>query len=147
MVDQHVPDERTASTLQYSCSGGTLNPGNLKIKIQVFNSGAVPSYTDYQIFRDYGRVPGLDIAYVRNGWLYHTEFDEEKYIMEGAIQRAGENALSLVVALANSPHLHNATIKAEESKEKIVRFLTVLIRQFRFSSMCLDCSQFNMEAF
>ncbi|CAM6001301.1 unnamed protein product [Sphagnum balticum] len=72
---------------------------------EIFQSGIMPSDTDYRVFRDYGRVPGLDIAYVRNGYVYHTEFDQTHFISTGTIQRAGENALSVVTALANSPHL------------------------------------------
>lgn len=91
------------------------------LPLQVFQSGVVPSDTDYRIFRDYGRVPGLDIAYVRNGYVYHTEFDRPEYIEEGSIQRAGkktcslqfstissgENALALIRGLVNSPYLVN----------------------------------------
>jgi len=80
----------------------------------------VPSDTDYRIFRDYGRIPGIDIAYVRNGWVYHTEFDDEKYIKEGAIQRAGENALGLLLGLVHSPHLGNASINADAATERLV---------------------------
>lgn len=45
----------------------------------------------------------MDIAYVKNGYLYHTEFDAQQYIPEGSLQRAGENVLATLKTLANSP--------------------------------------------
>ncbi|CAJ0950703.1 unnamed protein product, partial [Mesorhabditis belari] len=86
---------------------------------EIFQSGAYPGDTDYRIFRDYGRIPGLDLAFVQNGYWWHTEFDEASRITPGALQRAGENVLSTLKHLLASPYL---TSPAEFADEKAVFF-------------------------
>ncbi|CAD6196662.1 unnamed protein product [Caenorhabditis auriculariae] len=73
---------------------------------EVFQSGVYPGDTDFRIFRDHGRIPGLDLAFVQHGYWWHTEFDEAKRIMPGSLQRAGENVFRHVeprlgIALSN----------------------------------------------
>lgn len=62
---------------------------------------------------------GLDIAYVKNGYLYHTEFDKASFIPAGSLQRAGENVLATLKTLAHSPCLARP---CPSSDDKIIFF-------------------------
>ncbi|XP_006816631.2 endoplasmic reticulum metallopeptidase 1-like [Saccoglossus kowalevskii] len=73
----------------------------------LFQSGVIPADTDFRIFRDYGDVPGIDMAYVTNGYVYHTEYDEPQRIYPGSLQAAGDNILALIKHIANSPYLED----------------------------------------
>ena len=44
---------------------------------------------------------GLDLAYIRNGYVYHTKYDDLQHLSLGSIQRAGDNLKSLVTYLVN----------------------------------------------
>ncbi|CAD5215447.1 unnamed protein product [Bursaphelenchus xylophilus] len=83
---------------------------------EIFQSGIIPSDTDFRVLRDYGRLSGLDIAYHRNGWVYHTEFDKAAAITAGSIQRAGDNVLAVTQALLKSPYLEKPANFNEENK-------------------------------
>jgi len=72
---------------------------------EIFQGGLIPSDTDFRIFRDYGQIPGIDIAYISNGFVYHTHFDTPSAITKGSVQRAGENVFAVVMEMANSPLL------------------------------------------
>lgn len=84
----------------------------------------MPSDTDFKIFRDFGQIPGwvalstinltseflsrpfsflgLDLAYFKNGYVYHTKYDDIQHVSLSSVQRAGDNLLALVSNLANS---------------------------------------------
>lgn len=72
---------------------------------ELFETGAIPSGTDFEVFRDDGGVPGLDFAYVEAGWRYHTRDDSIDYITQDSIQYTGENILPLTIKMANSDEL------------------------------------------
>ncbi|ESN99808.1 hypothetical protein HELRODRAFT_176575 [Helobdella robusta] len=74
---------------------------------EIFQSGLIQSETDFRIFRDFGKLPGLDIAYIKNGYVYHTRHDTPRMIPAGCIQRGGENLFSLVRSIASSAYLTN----------------------------------------
>ena len=86
---------------------------------EIFQSGLIPSDTDFRVFRDYGGMVGIDIAYASNGYVYHTSHDTASIIPDGSMQRGGENFLAIILALSNSPYL----IHKEEYKQgKVVFF-------------------------
>ncbi|XP_017039283.1 endoplasmic reticulum metallopeptidase 1-like [Drosophila ficusphila] len=73
---------------------------------EIFQSGILPSDSDFRIFRDFGYIPGLDIAQVENGYVYHTAFDTYEAVPGRSIQNSGNNVLALVRAYSNASELN-----------------------------------------
>ncbi|CAG9830170.1 unnamed protein product [Diabrotica balteata] len=85
---------------------------------EIFQSGIIPSDTDFRIFRDFGKLVGMDMAFYKHGYRYHTKYDDFKNIPAGSYQQVGDNTLHLVKVLANAPELfHNL-----QTGEKVVYY-------------------------
>ncbi|EDV35721.2 uncharacterized protein Dana_GF12331 [Drosophila ananassae] len=80
---------------------------------ELFQNNFIPSDTDFRIFRDFGGVPGLDMASVVNGYAYHTKYDNYRNVESGTYQSTGDNVLPLVWALANAPELDDLQANEE----------------------------------
>lgn len=76
----------------------------------LFQSGAVPSDTDFRVYRDDAHRPGLDIAFILDGYAYHTDRDRVGRLEPGSLQHMGANLLALVRELASGalPELDHA---------------------------------------
>ncbi|XP_043644716.1 endoplasmic reticulum metallopeptidase 1 isoform X1 [Drosophila teissieri] len=74
---------------------------------EIFQTGLVPSYTDFDIFVEYGNLIGLDIGQCINGFVYHTKYDRIDVIPTAALQNTGDNLLGLVRTLSNATELRD----------------------------------------
>ncbi|KAF5894251.1 endoplasmic reticulum metallopeptidase 1, partial [Clarias magur] len=63
---------------------------------EIFQSGVISSYTDFHFFTNIGNIPGIDLAFIENGYLYHTKYDTPDRIPTDSIQRAGDHILALL---------------------------------------------------
>lgn len=79
---------------------------------EMFESGLIPSDTDFRIFRDYGHVVGIDIATGKNGFVYHTKYDRPEIIPRETYQNIGENLLGLTGALADAKELIEPNVRS-----------------------------------
>jgi len=79
------------------------HPWSVTLAEELFQNNFIPSDTDFRIFRDFGNVPGLDMAHALNGYVYHTKYDNFKNLARGTYQSTGENVLALTWALAIRP--------------------------------------------
>ncbi|KAH8300135.1 hypothetical protein KR044_010398 [Drosophila immigrans] len=89
------------------------HPFSVTLAEELFQNNFIPSDTDFRIFRDFGNVPGLDMAHALNGYVYHTKYDNFKNLARGTYQSTGENVLALTWALANAPELDDTAAHEE----------------------------------
>lgn len=87
-----------------------VHPYASTVAEEMFQRHFIPSDTDFRIFRDHGKVPGLDMAHQYNGYVYHTRFDRPEILPRGTLQNTGDNVLALVRELANAPELEDSSV-------------------------------------
>ncbi|HEY0593504.1 MAG TPA: M28 family peptidase, partial [Thermoanaerobaculia bacterium] len=78
----------------------------------IFQSGVIPSDTDFRVYRDDGNWPGIDYVLFRNGWAYHTRLDTPRAVSDGSLQEMGSNVVAMVRALANRATLPQSRERA-----------------------------------
>ncbi|XP_039756630.1 endoplasmic reticulum metallopeptidase 1-like isoform X2 [Pararge aegeria] len=71
----------------------------------LFSTGIIPSDTDFRIWRDFGNITGIDIAFIKWGNVYHTRNDKPELIQDGVIQNTGNMLLNLVREVADCREL------------------------------------------
>lgn len=79
-----------------------IHPFASVVAQEIFQSGIIPSDTDFRIYRDFGNIPGIDLAFIENGFIYHTKYDTSDRIHTDSIQRAGDNIMGVLKYLASS---------------------------------------------
>lgn len=88
------------------------HPYGSTVAEELFQHNFIPSDTDFRVFRDHGHVPGLDMAYTYNGYVYHTKFDRAEIFPRGSFQNTGDNLLSLVREITSTPELEDTSVSA-----------------------------------
>ncbi|KAL4709666.1 hypothetical protein ACJJTC_007397 [Scirpophaga incertulas] len=81
---------------------GANRPSAQAVGEFLFRSGIVPSDTDFRIFRDFGHIQGIDIAFTKWGHVYHTRYDEPSLILPGVMQNAGQTVLAALIHAADA---------------------------------------------
>ncbi|KAH8275872.1 hypothetical protein KR026_003393, partial [Drosophila bipectinata] len=90
---------------------------------EIFQSGILPSDSDFRIFRDFGNIPGVDIAQISNGYVYHTVFDTYEAVPGRSVQNSGNNVLALVRAFSNASELNEKEVSNDGSHAVFFDFL------------------------
>ncbi len=75
-------------------------PYATSVAADLFQTRIIPSDTDFRIYRDVARLPGLDFVLYQDGYAYHTDRDELARLQPGSVQHMGANTLALVRELA-----------------------------------------------
>lgn len=97
---------------------------------ELFQSGIIPSDTDFRIFRDVGNMSGLDLAHFKNGYVYHTKHDDLNQIEPSVLQNTGDNLLALSKAMS----AHNVT-KNNQRTSKFVFFDAFGVYMFSYTEL------------
>lgn len=94
---------------------------------EIFESGIVPGDTDFRIFRDFGKVSGLDFAWSTNGYVYHTKFDNIDQIPLGSLQRTGDNILALSQGIVLHNYLSDSSTQDNDGNLVFFDFLGAFV--------------------
>ncbi|KRG04650.1 uncharacterized protein Dmoj_GI26919 [Drosophila mojavensis] len=81
------------------------HPFGTTLNEEIYQTGALPSDSDFTIFKDH--IPGLDLGQAINGFVYHTKYDVIDVIPRESLQNTGDNVLSIVRGLADAVELEN----------------------------------------
>jgi len=68
----------------------------------LFRAALVPSDTDFRVYNERG-LRTLDMAFIEDGYAYHTRLDTPERVTPGSLQHLGDNTLALARALAEGP--------------------------------------------
>ena len=72
----------------------------------------IPGDTDYRVFsKDFGDVPGVDIIFVLDGYIYHTGYDTADRVSRESLQARGENLIALLQGFTTAPELKNSSTR------------------------------------
>lgn len=79
-------------------ASSATSPRGTSMSQDFFECGLIPADTDYKMFssRHQGTLPGIDVAYVLGGSMYHTFADSVENIRPGTIQELGNNVVGAV---------------------------------------------------
>lgn len=105
---------------------------------ELFQSGTIPSDTDFRIFRDFGNMSGLDLAHYKNGYVYHTKHDDLDRIGPSVLQNTGENLLQLTKAMS----AHDPMTSALRHKSKYVFFDVLGVYMFSYTELSATVANF-----
>ncbi|KAL1130292.1 hypothetical protein AAG570_013230 [Ranatra chinensis] len=124
---------------------------------EIFQSGVIPGDTDYRIFRDFGNIPGLDFAWLTNGYVYHTKMDDAAHVPLGTLQRTGDNMLSLALNLVSAPYPNHHPLTGNlvffdvlgafivRSSEAVASVLSISILCFSLYTVFLNSNKISLD--
>lgn len=70
---------------------------------------------------------GLDFAWSKNGYVYHTRFDNVDQIPLGALQRTGDNILALTQGIVFEDYLSDASMQGAQGSLVFFDFLGAFV--------------------
>lgn len=96
----------------------------------LFSAGIIPSDTDFRIWRDFGNMNGVDIAFVKWAHVYHTRNDKPDLLLPGVLQCAGDMLLALLRETANVEDLDD---QIEPTAAVYYDYLNVFLVTYSFT--------------
>eukprot|EP00297_Palpitomonas_bilix_P001343 CAMPEP_0113895666 /NCGR_PEP_ID=MMETSP0780_2-20120614/17507_1 /TAXON_ID=652834 /ORGANISM="Palpitomonas bilix" /LENGTH=1097 /DNA_ID=CAMNT_0000886557 /DNA_START=21 /DNA_END=3314 /DNA_ORIENTATION=- /assembly_acc=CAM_ASM_000599 len=115
----------------------------------LFQSTLVPSDTDFRVYSEF--IPGLDMVYYLNGYIYHTEHDVLDQIDAGSLRHQGDNMIGVLPAflsLRSFPNDPDETFTSPlDYGESAVYFHLPFNNMLSFNFSSFKTAAFSISAF